>query len=98
MIKKNLFAKDPYEAKYQLLISKKENAGLKHFNDWKAFIEYLNDMNDISVNIEEYNPDKKWKILILFDYVIAGTLNPVVTVLFIRDRKLNISLVFITQS
>ena len=58
-------------------------------------------MDDIYKNIEEYNPNKKHKILIVFDDIIADMLsnkklNPIVTELFIRDRKLNISLVFIT--
>ena len=69
-------------------------------NDSKAFIEYLNDMDDIYKNIKEYNPNKKWKILIGFDDMIADmlyneTLNAIVTELFIRGRKLNISVVFI---
>ena len=60
-------------------------------------------MNDIYKNVEEYNPNKEQKILIVFDDMIADMLsnkklNPIVTELFIRDRKLNISLVFITQS
>ena len=60
-------------------------------------------MDDIYKNIEEYNPIKKQKILIVFDDMIAELLsnkklNPIVTELFIRGRKLNISLVFITQS
>ena len=47
-IKKNyLYAKDPYEAKYQLLINKDESVPLKHYNDLKAFIEFLSDMNSI---------------------------------------------------
>ena len=54
-------------------------------------------------NIEEYNPNKKRKILIVFDDMIANIrsnkrLNPIVTELFFRGRKLNIYLVFITQS
>ena len=98
-----LCAKDPFEAKYQLLIKKDESTGLKHFNGSKAFIEYLNDMYDTYKNIEEYNPNKKRKILIAFDDMIADMLinkklNPILTELFIRGRKLNISLVFITQS
>ena len=98
-----LYAKDPYEAKYQFLIKKREDAGTKHFNDSKAFIEYLNKMFDIHKNIKDYNPNKKRKILIVFDDMIADMLsnkklNPIVTELFIRGRKLNISLVFITQS
>ena len=53
-------------------------------------------------NTEEYNIDKKRKILIVFDDMIADminnkNLNPVVNELFIRGRKLNISIVFITQ-
>ena len=98
-----LYAKDPYEAKYQFLINKRESTGLKHFNDPKAFIEYSNDMHDVYKNIDDYNPDKENKILIVFDDMIADMinnkkLNSIVTELFIRDRKLNISLVFIMQS
>ena len=98
-----LYAKDPYEAKYQFLINKRESTGLKHFNDPKAFIEYSNDMHDVYKNIDEYNPDKENKILIVFDDMIADMihnkkLDSIVTELFIRGRKLNISLVFITQS
>ena len=66
-----LYAKDPCEAKYQLLIKKRKNAGLNYFNDSKAFIEYSNDMDDIYKNIVEYNPSKKRKILIAFDDIIA---------------------------
>ena len=57
-------------------------------------------MDDLYKNIEEYSPNKKQKILIVFDDMIADMLklNPVVTELFIRRKKLNISLVFITQS
>ena len=62
-----LYAKDPYEAKYQFLIKKQESAGLKHLNDYKVFIEYWNDMDDIHQNIKECNPNKKRKILIVFD-------------------------------
>ena len=69
----------------------------------KAFIEYSSDMYDIHKNIEEYNLNKKWKILTVFDDMIADMLNnkklnPIVTELFIRGRKLNISFAFITQS
>ena len=94
-------AKDPYEAKYQFLISKRESTGLKYFNDPKAFIEYSNDMQDVYKNIDECNADKERKILILTvmaDMIDNKKLNSIVTELFIRGRKLNISLVFITQS
>ena len=50
-----LYAKDPYEKKYQYLINKREKVGLNHFNDPKAFMEYSNDMQDIYQNIEDYN-------------------------------------------
>ena len=84
-----------------MLINKRERAGLKHLNDSKAFIEYSNDMDDIYKNIEEYNPNKKRKILFVFDDMITDMLsnkklNPVVTELFIRGRKLNFYLIFIT--
>ena len=65
-----LHAKDPYEEKYQFLISKRESTGVKHFNDPKAFIEYSNNMNDIYKNIDEYNPNKKCKILIIFIWLL----------------------------
>ena len=98
-----MYAEDLCEAKYQFLINKRESTGLKHFNDPKAFIEYSNDMQDVYKNIDEYNTDKERKILIVFDDMIADMinnkkLNSIVTELFIRGRKLNISLVFITQS
>ena len=54
-----LYAKDPYEAKYQDLINKREKVGLDHFHDLKAFMEYSNDMKDAYKNIEDYNPNKK---------------------------------------
>ena len=66
-------------------------------------MEYSNDMQDVYKNIEDYNPIKKRKILIAFDDMIAdmicnNKLNPIVPELCIRGRKLNISIVFITQS
>ena len=54
-----LCTKDPYEAKYQCLVNKRESSGLKHFNDPKAFTEYSNDMQDVYKNIDEYNLGKK---------------------------------------
>ena len=70
--------KNPY------LINKREKVGLNHFNDPKAFMEYSNDMQDVHKNIEDYNPIKKRKILIVFDDMIAdminnNKLNPIVT-------------------
>ena len=98
-----LYAKDPYEAKYQYLINKREKVGSDHFDDHKAFIEYSNDMQDVHKNIDDYNPRKKRKVLIVFDDMIADMINnkkldSVVTELFIRGRTCNISIVFIMQS
>ena len=95
--------KDPHEAKYRLLINKRESTGLRYLNDLKAFIEYSNAMDDIYENTEGYNPNKKREILIVFDDTIADMLsnkklNPTVTEAFITGRKLNISLVSITES
>ena len=98
-----LYTKDPYESKYQYLVNKRDGVGINQFHDSKTFIDYSNDMHDVYKNIDEYNPYKKNKILIVFDDMIADMihnkkLNSIVTELFIRGRKLNISLVFITQS
>ena len=77
-----LYTKDLYEGKYHFLINKRESKGLKHFND----------MDDIWENNEEHNPNKKRKVLIVFDDMIADMLNnkkfnPIVTELFIRGRN-----------
>ena len=98
-----LYAKDPYESKYRYLINKRETIGLDHFDDPKAFLEYSNDMQNVYKSIEDYNPGKTHEILIVFDYMIADMinnkkLNKIVTELFIRGRKRNISIAFITQS
>ena len=98
-----LYAKDPYEDKYKYLIDKRKSVGLKHFNDPKAFIEYSNDMHRVYKNIDNYNLNKENKILIVFDDMITNMinnkkLNSIVTEIFIRCKKLNKSLVFISQS
>ena len=62
-----MYAKDPYEAKYQYLINKREGVGINHFHYPRAFIEYSNDMHDVYKNIDEYNPFIENKILIVFD-------------------------------
>ena len=98
-----LYAKDPYESKYKYIITKREGVGINHFNDLKALIEYSNDTHDVYKNINYYNPKKENKKLIVFDDMIADMihdkkLNSVIIELFIRGRKLNIFLVFLTQS
>ena len=84
-----LYVKDPYEDRYQYLINKRGSVGLNHLNDPKAFIEYSKDMHDVYKNIDNYNPNKENKILIVFDDIIADMinnkkLNSIVTKLFIR--------------
>ena len=98
-----LYAKDPYETKYQYLVNKREKVGLDHFDDHKTFIEYSNDIQYVYKNIDDYNPGKKHKVFIIFDDLIADMinnkkLNPIITELFIRGTKINISIIFITQS
>ena len=70
-----LYAKDPCKAKYQLLISKQKGVGLNHYDDPQACIEYSYDMDDIYKNIEEYDLNKKYEILIAFDDMIANLLS-----------------------
>ena len=84
------------------MIEKRENAGIKNYNDLSAFIEYSNTMDDVYNNIDDYNPKRKRKILIVFDDMCGDIMTnkkiqAVIIELFIRCRKLNISVVFITQ-
>ena len=96
-----LFAHDLSESKYEFLIKKHEDAGIKHLNDSNAFIESPNTMDNVYDNIDDYNPTRRRKID--FDDMIADIISnkkikAVVKELFIRCSKLNISLVFIPQS
>ena len=98
-----LYAKDLSKPKYEYLIKKREDAGIKHLNNPNAFIECSNTMDDVYENIHDYNSSRKRKILIVFDDMIADIMTnkkfqAIIKELFIRCRKLNISLVFITQS
>ena len=65
-----LYAKDLSEPKYEFLIEKHKNAGIKHLNDPNAFIECSNTMGDIHNNINDYNPIRKRKISIVLDDMI----------------------------
>ena len=98
-----LYAKDTDEKKYQYVINKREQAGIKSLNDPHAFIEYSSDMNDVLDDINNYNKNRDKKILIIFDDMIADIMRSekviaIVKELFIRCRKLNICIVSITQS
>ena len=97
-----LYAKDLGEPKYELLINNIKNAGIKRFNDSNAFIEYSNDMDDVFTNIDDYNKQRKQKVLIFDDMIIdimsSKKFKAIIKELFIRCRKLNISMAFIMQS
>ena len=70
-----LYAKDLSEPKYELLIKKREDAGIKHLNDSKAFTECSNTMDDVYGNIDDYNSSRKREILIVFDDMIADIMS-----------------------
>ena len=70
-----LHAKDLREPKYEFLIKKRENVGIKHENNSKAFIEYSNTMDDVYENIDDYNPVRKGKKLIVLDDMIADIMS-----------------------
>ena len=89
-----LYAKDLSEPKYETLIKKRENAGIKYWNDPNRFTESSND--DVYENISDYNPSRKRKILIAFDDMVADIMTKkafktIIKESFIRYRKLNIS-------
>ena len=85
------------------MIKKHEKAGINFNNDPNAFIEYSNSIDDILPNIEDYNKNRRRKVLIIFDDMISHVMSDkkaqqILKDLFIRCRKLNISLCFLTQS
>ena len=99
----DLYANYLSEPKYEFLIKKREDAGIKNINDPNAFIECSNTMDDVYEIIDDYNLSRKRKILIAFNDMIAEImtnkkLEAIIKELFILCRKVNVSLVFITQS
>ena len=85
------------------MIKKHKYAGTKHLNDPNAFIECSNTMDKVYENIHDYKSSRKRKILITFDYMTADIMTnkrfqAKIKEFFIRYRKLNVSLVFITQT
>ena len=98
-----LYVKDPLESKYQLLINESEKIGIQNLKNPKAFIDYSQTIDDNYKHLEDSNPIKKRRVLIVFDDMISDMesnkkLSPIVTQLSLRERKLSISLVFISQS
>ena len=98
-----LYAKDIHEPKNEYLINKREQGGIKSLNDPHAFIENSDDMNDVLDDINNYNKNRDKKVLIVFDDMIADieydkNFKRIIKELFYRARKINVSIVFITQS
>ena len=90
-----LYAKNLSDFKYEFLIKKLKDVGTKYCNDPNAFIECSNRMDDVYQNIDDYNPTRKRKILIVFDDMIADIMankksQTIIKELFIRCRKVNI--------
>ena len=76
------------------MIKKREDAGVKHFNDLNAFIEFSSTMDDVYEKIDEYIPNRKRKILIVFDDMIADIMTnkkfqAIIKELFVTSKKLN---------
>ena len=89
------------EPKYQFLIKKCEDVGIKHLDYSKAFIEYSQCMDDVYNNINDNNTNRNRKISVVFDDKVSDIMTnkkfqAIIKEIFIRCRKLNISLVFIT--
>ena len=98
-----LYAKDINEPKYEYLINKREQVGIKNLNDPHAFIEYSDDIDDVLDDTNNYNKNRDKKILIVFDDTITDIeynkkFKRKIKELFYRARKINVSIVFITQS
>ena len=98
-----LYAKDIHKPKYEYLINRREQAVIKNLNDPKAFIENSDDMNDVLDDINNYNKNRDKKALIVLDDMIADiehnkNFKRIIKELFYRARKINLSIVYITQS
>ena len=99
----DLYANYLSEPKHEFLINKRENAGIKNINDPIAFIECSNTMDDVYEIIDDCNLSRERKILVAFNDMIAEIMankkfEAIIKELFIMCRKVNVSLVFITQS
>ena len=98
-----LYAKDIHELKFEYLINKREQAGIKNLIDPNAFTEYSDDMNDVFDNINDYNKNRDKKVLIVLDDMVADieynkNFKRINKELFYRARKMNVTILFITQS
>ena len=86
-----LYAKDIHEPKYEYLINKREQTGIKNLNYPHAFIEYSDDMNDVLDDINNYNKNRDKKVLIAFDDIEYNkNFKRIIKELFYRARKINV--------
>ena len=95
-----LYVKDPFESKYKLLVNGREKVEIRKLKNPKAFTDYSQTIHDIYEDLEDYNVTKKRRVLIVYDNMITKPdkkLSSTVSDLFLRGRKLNILLVFISQ-
>ena len=86
-----------------MIVNGREKVGIKTLKNLKSFFDYSQTIDDVYENLEGYNPTKKRRVLIVCDDMMADMesnkkLSPIVTELFLRGKKLIISLVFISQS
>ena len=98
-----LYVEYPFRSKYQLVINGREKVVIENLKNPKVLTDYSQTIDDVYGNLGDYNPTMKRRVLIVFDDTIADMecnkkLSPIVTELFLRGKKLNISLVFISQS
>ena len=98
-----LYPEDINEPKYEYLMNKREQAGIKNLDNPHVFIEYSDDMDDVLDDINNYNKNRDKKVLIVFDDMIVDIeynkkFKRIIKELFYRARKINVSIVFITQS
>ena len=87
-----LYVKDPFESKHQLLVNERKKVGIENLQNTKAFIDYSQTIDDVYENLEDYNPTKKRRVLIVFDDMIADMesnkkLSPISIELFLRGKK-----------
>ena len=95
-----LYIKKSTQIKVFLLVNGREKVGIENLTNRKTFINHSQTIEDVYENLEGYNSTKKRRVLTVFDDMIADMgsskkLRPMVTELFLKGRKLNISLVFI---
>ena len=90
------------EPKYQFVIRKCEDVRIKHLHDPKAFMKYSQYMDDVYNNVDDYNSNNKKTLIVFYDEIADITTNKkfhvIIKELFIRCRKLSISLIFIPKS